>query len=172
MTRRVCTYAMDTPWVMDWNALREGLRLTRLQSGHSLRALRDATGIDPSTMHRIENVKRYPDYRPDLETVDALLRAMHSSLAEFFARLERISVSAVLVPSVDAELLAEIADPEKAAQALAFLRLPEPLRVAVVQLPHAADTVRTTASMPARSDAPPRAHIQGIRTKSAGGRRR
>lgn len=74
--------------LVDWRQLREELRKARSESGKSLRQLKADAGIDPSTVHRIENVKRYPDYQPDLDTLDALTRAMGLSLAVFFGRIE------------------------------------------------------------------------------------
>lgn len=74
--------------VIDWRRVREVLRQIRNERGVTLRALEASSGIDESTIHRIENTRKYPNHKPDLETVDAIVRGLNLSLAEFFAQVE------------------------------------------------------------------------------------
>jgi len=57
--------------------------------------LAKASGIDKSAIHRTENTKRYPAYRPDLETIERWVKATTGEhLSAFFASFESESSDA------------------------------------------------------------------------------
>lgn len=140
---------------LEWTPVREAFRKARLASGKSLRTLKSATGIDPSTIHRIENVKKYPDYRCDLDTLDALVRGVGLSLARFFAQVEGVDLSSAT-------------GDEMAADARAFLQLKAPLRQ--VALGYATALQESLPQAPTAESRPAPSPV--VRTRSAGGRRR
>jgi transcriptional regulator with XRE-family HTH domain len=80
---------MHDDGVLDWSALRYGVRDARKRGGWTLTKLADASGIDQATIHRIENVPRYPTYHPDLDTLHCLVQAMGLTLLELFAYVAR-----------------------------------------------------------------------------------
>lgn len=89
-----CAYSHD----MDFHALREALRRARNQTPHTRKGVQKlgltldeaaaASGINRSTIHAIENVKREPALKPELETIEALVLAYRSKLSVFFRRIE------------------------------------------------------------------------------------
>jgi transcriptional regulator with XRE-family HTH domain len=78
---------------MNWVAVREGLRRVRVERRVSLRKLHDVTGVNASTIHRIESIKKYPAHTPDLETIDALVRGLGLTLSGFFLTIEGPAVT-------------------------------------------------------------------------------
>lgn len=137
---------------LEWTALREGFRKARLKSGKSLRKLKQSADIDPSTIHRIENIKKYPDYRPDLDTLDALVRGVGLTLAQFFAQVEGLTVQ-----ETPAAGPASLPSPSQEA-----LRIGMALATALEkELQHREQTAESPHESP-----------QGGRTKSGRGRRR
>ena len=78
---------------VDFLALREELRKLREQSDFTLDELAVSSGLNRATIHAIENIKREPDLKPELETVERLVVAMGLTLSEFFARIEGLNVS-------------------------------------------------------------------------------
>ena len=65
---------------MNWRAVRETLRLVRLQAKKSYRRI---DGVDASTVYRIEQVTRDLDYRPDIDTIERILTACGRTLGWF-----------------------------------------------------------------------------------------
>lgn len=95
---------------MDWTAIRLELRAVRKETKASGRRasglyLKETAGVDPSTLNRIEGVKKYPNHKPDLETIEALVRAMGLTLSAFFARIEGVSVSPPTIKADDGDSL-------------------------------------------------------------------
>lgn len=80
-----CAY---TPRV-DWVRLRDGLRRSRDAAGLTLDEAARAAKINRATIHSIENVRREPSLKPDLDTVSRLLTAYDVRLSAFFAEIER-----------------------------------------------------------------------------------
>lgn len=74
--------------VLDWRAVRAELRRLRDVNELTREALQKLSGVEKTTIYRIENTKELPDYKPDFETIEALLRAMEVSLSAFFLRIE------------------------------------------------------------------------------------
>lgn len=72
----------------EWTTIRRELRAVRKERRITLRVLHDKTGISPSTVNRIERVEKYPNHKPDLDTLQVLTRAMGVPLSEFFGRIE------------------------------------------------------------------------------------
>jgi transcriptional regulator with XRE-family HTH domain len=81
---------------MDWIGVRRRLSQLRLAQRRardgrswSLDDLAKASGIDKSAIHRTENTKRYPHYRPDLDTIERWVKATTGKhLSAFFASFE------------------------------------------------------------------------------------
>lgn len=74
--------------VLDWRAVRAELRRLRDVNDLTREELQKLSGVEKTTIYRIENTKELPDYKPDFDTVDALLAAMDITLSDFFARIE------------------------------------------------------------------------------------
>jgi transcriptional regulator with XRE-family HTH domain len=77
--------------MVDYMQMRKALRRERIAAGLTLDALAQRSGLNRATIHSIENVKREPTLRPELNTVDRLVNALGLTLASFFARLETSS---------------------------------------------------------------------------------
>lgn len=73
---------------VDWKALREALARMRNQSGLTLDGLAEASGIDRTTIHRIENTKKRIKHNPDLETIERLVCGAGQTLSGFFRQIE------------------------------------------------------------------------------------
>lgn len=81
-----------TPAV-DWMALRNALRQRRTERGKSLDDLSKETKVNRATIHSIENVKREPNLKPRIETVETLARALGLKMSELFLLAEGDSLS-------------------------------------------------------------------------------
>lgn len=66
--------------------MRKGLRALRRELELTLDALSDQSGIDRAAIHRIENVDKYPDYEPGLDTFRRMVEGLGLTLQDFFAR--------------------------------------------------------------------------------------
>lgn len=83
---------------MNFDVLREALRQARHQAavvrkgvqrvGMTLKEAAAATGLNISTIHGIENVRREPALKPELDTIERLSAAYGLTLSSFFARIE------------------------------------------------------------------------------------
>jgi transcriptional regulator with XRE-family HTH domain len=56
----------------------------------TLADLSEASGVDKATIHRTENTKRYPTYKPDLDTMERWTVACGVPLSAFLARIESL----------------------------------------------------------------------------------
>lgn len=84
---------------MDYGVLREALRRARLSTEVERDGVRrkmtlndaaDASGLNRSTIHAIENVRREPLLRPELDTIERLVAAYGLTLSSFFAQVEHV----------------------------------------------------------------------------------
>lgn len=67
---------------VEWKAVREALAHRRNSlKDMSLSRLSKLTGLDKSTIHRIENVKKYPKHVPDFASVEKLAEALNLQLS-------------------------------------------------------------------------------------------
>jgi transcriptional regulator with XRE-family HTH domain len=115
---------------MDLIAVREALRLLRVQSDKSLDEIE---GLNRSTVHRIENVRgvKGKTYSPELSSVARIIEACGSTLAQFFTKLDALSQTLENEP----DLLDKLADEQTVRQVLWFLKLPESARRAMTLVP-------------------------------------
>lgn len=81
---------------VDWMGLREVLRAQRAALGETLDELAVRAGLDRSTIHSIENVKREPSYKPKIETVEKLALAMDLKMSDLFRHVENGTMPARL----------------------------------------------------------------------------
>lgn len=75
---------------VDIAGMREELRKLREQGDLTLDQLAGASGLNRATIHAIENIKREPNLKPDLNTVERIVQAMGLTLSQFFARIEAL----------------------------------------------------------------------------------
>jgi transcriptional regulator with XRE-family HTH domain len=68
--------------VMEMLQAREALRELRFRQRKAINTLADESGIDRTTIYRIENTKRLPDYQPELQTLHRLAVALGTTLAQ------------------------------------------------------------------------------------------
>jgi len=71
--------------------IRAGLHAARKQqkrSGLTLDRLQENSGVDRAVIHRIESVRKYPRYKPGIDTVLRLVEGMGLTLSSFFAEIE------------------------------------------------------------------------------------
>jgi hypothetical protein len=130
---------------MNLRAVREGLRLLRLEAGLSLDEI---DGIDRATVHRIENVRSDPDYAPRITSVAAIVEACGSTLAQFFATLNEVAATAREHP----HLMTELCDEQTVRQVLGFLRLNDEARRALaLAAPVLSAPVRVSVTAPTRA---------------------
>lgn len=87
---------------VNWPLLREGLRRARNMKGLTLKAASAATALNIATIHSIENVKREPRLKPELETIERLVFAYGLSLTQFFAGLESV-LNVTALPDTDGQ---------------------------------------------------------------------
>lgn len=59
-------------------------RKVRKRDGLTLDRLEENSGVDRAVIHRIENVKKYPRYKPGMETILRLIEGMGLTLPVFF----------------------------------------------------------------------------------------
>jgi transcriptional regulator with XRE-family HTH domain len=145
----------DRYWLaMDVRAVREALRILRTQSGLSLD---DIEGLDRSTVHRIENTKGDPGYKPELTSVALITKACGYTLARFFATLD--DVVATISDAGRPDVLAELSDARKLRQVAGFLLLRDEARQ-VIALAHGG----RPETDPGRSGTPTRAPKKANRT--------
>lgn len=96
-----CPTAILRRMPIDWHLLRRALgRLRTAQrreddgKSWTLENLREKSGIEISTIHRVENTKKYPNYKPDLFTVERWVIACGGvTLSEFFLQLEGVQIA-------------------------------------------------------------------------------
>jgi transcriptional regulator with XRE-family HTH domain len=62
---------------MNWRPLREQLRLRRLELRLSLDDLADRASVNRSTIHKLENIKGFPNRTSDLDTIEKLASALN-----------------------------------------------------------------------------------------------
>jgi transcriptional regulator with XRE-family HTH domain len=70
-------------------AIREELGRERRLKGWSLDDLAERARSNRATIHKLENVRSYPDYVPGLDTLQHVLAAFGLTFTKFFLRLER-----------------------------------------------------------------------------------
>lgn len=68
--------------------VREVLRRARASVGMTLDDAARHSGLNRATIHSIENIKREPALKPELETIERLAVAYGLTLSSFFAQLE------------------------------------------------------------------------------------
>lgn len=83
---------------MDFEKLREALRVAResvpterkgrTRLGLTLDEAAAASGLNRATIHAIENIRREPHLKPELETIERLTSAYGLTLAAFFAHID------------------------------------------------------------------------------------
>jgi transcriptional regulator with XRE-family HTH domain len=73
---------------VQFDRVRELLRVRRDALGWTLDKLQDEAGVNRATIHSIENLKREPDLKPDLETIEKLAVAMGLTLSSVFIEIE------------------------------------------------------------------------------------
>ncbi len=83
---------------VDFRLAREVLRRARAQAateregvprfGMTLDEAAEKSGLNRATIHSIENIKREPTLKPDLDTIERLVLAYGLTLSSFFARIE------------------------------------------------------------------------------------
>lgn len=100
-----CAYTPD----VNWRLLREGLTRARNAKNLTLDGAAAEASLNRATIHSIENVKREPDLKPELETIERLVAAYGLTLAEFFASLENKSLLPRTQPDHNSGLLKEAA---------------------------------------------------------------
>jgi len=76
---------------MDFTALREALRRAREQYPMTLDRAAEATGLNRATIHSVENVKREPNYQPELTTIERLVNGYGLTLSSFFEQIEGLN---------------------------------------------------------------------------------
>jgi transcriptional regulator with XRE-family HTH domain len=84
--------------IMDFGKLREALRSARervaterdgrARIGLTLDEAAAASGLNRATIHAIENIRREPQLKPELETIERLTSAYGLTLAAFFAQID------------------------------------------------------------------------------------
>lgn len=94
-----CAYTHN----VDWHKLREGLGAARNGLGWTLDEAATASGLNRATIHSIENVKREPDLKPDLDSIEQLVSAYKSSLPVFFAQISDVHISALQTVELGAQ---------------------------------------------------------------------
>ena len=70
--------------------IRAELRRARKTRDLTLDDLTDKSGVDRAAIHKIENVKKYPDYEPGLNTFLRLIGGLGVTLTAFSARVEGV----------------------------------------------------------------------------------
>lgn len=73
--------------------IRAQIRKCRREKEWTLDDLVEASGVERTACHKIESVKKYPDYEPGLGTFLKLVAAFGMPVADFFSRLEDPSIS-------------------------------------------------------------------------------
>jgi transcriptional regulator with XRE-family HTH domain len=74
---------------MNYRRLRQMLRQERLTAHLSLDKLAGRTGLNRATIHSVENIRREPNLKPDLDTIDKIVTACGGTLASFFTKVEQ-----------------------------------------------------------------------------------
>lgn len=116
--------SMHNARVLDWPALRGELRRLRAENDLTREELQKLSGVEKTTIYRIENTKEMPDYKPDFDTVSALLVAMEITLSAFFARIEGVAAPA----SNESEPLPAVAELAAALDRLITARVNAPVK--------------------------------------------
>lgn len=111
---------------VNWKGLREVLRARRTATGESLDDLAARTKINRATIHSIENIKREPDLKPKIETLERLALALDLKMSDLFRQAEGGTSSATPplheghpVPTTDIDLLSRFGTAALATAALA-----------------------------------------------------
>lgn len=116
---RTCAYTR----IVDFRGLREALRMRRRELGWTLDVLSDKSGVNRATIHSLENIRREPDLKPQLETFEQLAHAMDLELRITVLRPSDLAVQNHRSLSADVERLdVELSSPDHAA-AVALDRL-------------------------------------------------
>lgn len=143
---------------MELKAVRDALRVLRVHSGKGVRGI---PGLDKSTVHRIENTKKEPDYSPELSSVAIMVEGCGWTLARFFADYEKF----IAAEPDAASLLALLREGQNAAQVRQFLGLSAEIRqLILVTAPRQATRTADQAQSPSRG--PKLATTRVRRTKS------
>jgi hypothetical protein len=80
---------------MNWPLLRRTLGTYRRNVGMEEKELAVRLRVAPSTIYRIENVDKYPNHKPDMDTIAAWIRETGGTFAGFFTEID-----GVLTPSL------------------------------------------------------------------------
>lgn len=89
--------------VIDVSLVRQVLKLLRKRNFSSNRHAARAAHVDPSTVAKIENMKRWPKYDPGIGIILRLLQAMKMTLPEFANSLHEADVVFEMEKTVAAE---------------------------------------------------------------------
>src|SRR5262245_47294568 len=116
ITRSTCMSRTDAySRGMQLRTVREALRLLRLQAGLGLD---EVEGLNRATVHRIESVRRDPEYSPELSSVIRIIEACGITVAEFFMMLDDVKTAE---SAGGLALLSELRDAKVVRQMQAFL---------------------------------------------------
>lgn len=85
---------VQNAWVLDWTAVRAEVRRLRAENNLTRQELQALSGVEKTTIYRVENTKELPDYKPDFDTIVRLLTAMEVTVSKFFARIEGLTPTA------------------------------------------------------------------------------
>jgi len=88
---------------VQWHALRTALARARERTALTLDQAAEQSGTNRATIHSIENVKREPTLKPELETIESLASTYGLTLSALFADIERSQNSALLGDAADAQ---------------------------------------------------------------------
>jgi transcriptional regulator with XRE-family HTH domain len=143
---------------MDVRQAREALRERRFRQRVSVTDLADRSGIDRSTLYRIENTKKFPDYEPEIGTLRKLAAVLGLTLGD----LERATPTEAA--PADPQLL------QDAAWGRRLRLLPEKMRGAV-QASIAAYEELVAHVRPQSDASDPPGHPRGERRASHAARR-
>lgn len=145
---------------MDYRKIREALREQRFRMRMRVQDVSAEADVDRATLYRIENTKKYPDYRPELDTLSRLAVAMGTTLLA----LDGAPATAASEPSreqVEAREMAQM-----------WLELPPDIRASERKsLEALVSYLRTAASPPGVIPARP-ATAQGAHRTAAPAKRR
>lgn len=84
----------------DYKRIREALRVAREHApmerdgirrpGMTLDEVAAATGLNRASIHKLENIKRKPNFKPKLETIEVLAHTYGLTLSSLFSQIEAL----------------------------------------------------------------------------------
>lgn len=84
-------------------AVREELRRLRDQRDWTQGELASRAGVEVTTVHRVENTKRMPDYQPDFDSIERLVKAFGFTLSRFLLQIEGLPAAQPPSTTVETE---------------------------------------------------------------------